>query len=282
MVTKAFRGLIPTLPMAVILAVLNPGQPLRAAEANAEAIASEERTAVEQLKSETDPTILKRRAWLDTEWNHYRDGSDNLEETLGGLWAWRLNDKADWAVRLKLPYEWHFAGDNAGDSDENGIGDIKPAVGAAYRFNESLRVGGGLELRMPTAEKDLGDDVWKLQEFGTLAWDATRWLSFTPSFEYNESLAEEDGASPQHYVELYAPATVILPRRWSVTARYEAKIDFEDDNYVTQSGKLYLSKQLEKIPAGFTLSFKKPFNTANKEFQVNFVMTYFFQSQKKL
>jgi hypothetical protein len=253
---------------------------VRAVDATAAAAPSAKQAAVERLKSDTDPTILMRRVWLETEWNSYRDGSDNVEETLGGLWAWRLTDNADWAVRLKLPYEWHFAGHDPGDSDEHGFGDIKVATGGAHRFSETLSAGGGLELRMPTAEDDLGDDVWKLQEFGTLAWDATRWLSLTPTFEYNQSVAEEDDASPQHNVELFAPATVILPHNWSVTARYEAKIDFEDDNYVTQSGKLYLSKAFQRVPISFTASIKKPFNTGNKDYQVNFMVTYFFQSKK--
>ncbi len=223
----------------VLAAVLLAGSEVRvrAVEVTTGATAPEALTAIEKLKSETDPTILKRRVWLETEWNSYRDGSDNVEETLGGLWAWRVTDNADWAVRLKLPYEWQFAGDDPGDSDDHGFGDIKVATGGAHRFSERLRAGGGLELRMPTAEDDLGDDVWKLQEFGTLAWDATHWLTLTPTFEYKHSLAEQSGASRQHYLEVYAPATFILPHKWSVTARYEAKIDFEDDNYVTQSGK---------------------------------------------
>lgn len=266
--------------LAILLALVTAAADLWAGEATGERAASGEQIASERLKSESDPTMLKRRVWLETEWNSYRDGSDNLEETLGGLWAWRLTDNADWAVRLKLPYEWHFAGDDPGDSDDNGFGDIKVATGGAYRFSERLRAGGGLELRMPTAEDGLGDDVWKLQEFGTLAWDATRWLTLTPTCEYNHSVAEQDGASRQHYLELYAPATFILPHKWSVTARYEAKIDFEDDNYVTQSGKLYVSKAFQKVPISLTVSVKKPFNNRNKDFQVNFVMTYFFQSKK--
>ncbi len=263
--------------LAILLVFVTAAADLWAGEATGERVVSGEQIASERLKSESDPTMLKRRVWLETEWNSYRDGSDNLEETLGGLWAWRLTDNADWAVRLKLPYEWHFAGDDPGDSDDNGFGDIKVATGGAYRFSETVRAGGGLELRMPTAEDGLGDDVWKLQEFGTLAWDATRWLTLTPTFEYNHSVAEQSGASRQHYLELYAPATFILPHKWSVTARYEAKIDFEDDNYVTQSGKLYVSKAFQKVPISLTASIKKPFNNRNKDFQVNFVMTYSFR-----
>ena len=239
-----------------------------------------EQVIADELKSLEDPTILKRRVRLETEWNSYRDGSDNVEETLVGLWAWPISARQDWAVRLKLPYEWHFAGNNSGDSDENGLGDIKMATGMAYRLNDAWRVGGGLELRMPTAQNDLGDNVWKLQEFGTLAWDATKWLSLTPTVEYNESLCEENDASPQHNAELFFPATFILPHRWSITTRYEAKIDFENDNYVTQSGKLYLSKSFAKIPVGLTASIKKPFNTANKDYQVNFVIDMVLASRR--
>lgn len=65
-----------------------------------------------------------------------------------------------------------------------------------------------------------------------------------------------------------------------MTARYEARINFEADNYVTQSGRLYLSKALQKVPISFTVSIKKPFNTGAKDYQVNFVVTYFVQSKK--
>lgn len=248
---------------------------LSALPVGAQTSKTDSQVAVEQLKSEQDPTILKRRVWLETEWNSYRDGSDKLEETLGALWAWRITDDLDWGVRAKFMYDWYLAGDNSAASDDHGIGDTKLAAGLAYRINPKWRVGGGLELRMPTAEGDLGDDVWKLQEFATLAWDATDWLSFTPTIEYNESICEVGDGSPQHNVELYFPATLILPRNWSITARYEAKVDFEDDNYVTQSGKVYVSKRLKKIPLSFAASYKKPFNTGNKDYQVNFVATWF-------
>ena len=230
-----------------------------------------------ELKQLSDPTILKRRAWLETEWNKYKDGTHDMEETLGGLWAWRVSTNQDWAVRLKVPYEWHIAGDAAGDSDDQGLGDIKLATGTALRLSDSWRVGGGLELRMPTAEDDLGDKDWRLQEFGAVAWDATRWLTLSPSVEYNESLAEESGGAQQHYVEAFFPATFLLPHRWSVTPKYEAKVDFKNDNYVTHSSKLSLAKQLHKLPLGFSLSIKKSFDGGDKEFQVNFVITWHFR-----
>jgi len=237
--------------------------------------------AVEQvlganLKALEDPTILFRRVWIETEWNKYRDGSNDLEETLGGSWAWRVSDRQEWAVRLKLPYDWHFAGDSTGDSNKHGLGDIKVGTATAFRLNDSWRAGGALELRMPTAEDDLGQHVWRLQESASVAWDATRWLTFSPTAEYNQSIAEKHGAAPQHYLEMYSPAIVLLPHRWLVMARYEAKVDFENDNYVTQSGKLSVEKLFENPRLGFGLSIKKPFNTGNKAFQVNFMVSYYF------
>ncbi|MBI1816975.1 MAG: hypothetical protein HYR72_18505 [Deltaproteobacteria bacterium] len=237
-----------------------------------------EQVLTEDLKALEDPTILLRRVWMETEWNKFRDGSNSLEETLGGAWAWRVSASQEWAVRLKLPYDWHLAGDSTGDSNEHGLGDIKVGTATAFRLNDAWRAGGGLELRMPTAEDDLGDDVWRLQGNASVAWDATRWLTFPPATEYNQSIAEEHGAAPQHYLEMFFPATVLLPRYWSVTPRYEAKVDFENHNYVTQSGKLSVAKQLEDPQLGFVLSIKEPFNTGNKEFQVNFSITYYFQS----
>ncbi len=238
-----------------------------------------ESTLISDLKALEDPTILSRRIWLDTEWSKYRDGSSNLDETLGVLWAWRITSHQDWALRLKLPYKWHLSGDNPGDYDRDGTGDLKLATGTAWRLNETWRAGGGVEVRLPTGKDELSENVWKVQEFGALAWDAAHWLTLSPSFEYNHSIKEEHGAAPQHYLEIYFPATFLLPDKWSVTTRYEAKVNYEDDNTWTHSAKVTLAKQLGGPPVGFGLSIKKPFNSGPKDFQVNFVMTYYFRLQ---
>jgi hypothetical protein len=267
--------------MLLVACLMAAGLPFSMRAMDTNELASADAIVTEELKAlDGDPTILKRRVWLETEWNSYRDGSDGVEETMGGVWAWRVTDDLDWAARLKLNYEWYMAPENSGESDDEGIGDTQIATGLAYRLGPKWRTGGGVELRLPTAEDNLGDDVWKLQEFAAIAWDATSWLSFSPSVEYNHSIVEESGVSPQHNIELFFPVTFILPHRWAVTARYEEKIDFEDGNYTTPSGKLILSKQFESIPIGLTASIKKPFNTQNKDFQFNFAITYFFQSKK--
>lgn len=241
------------------------------------AINANEQTIIEELKAQEDQTILKRRIWSDTEWDKYKDGSHDIEETLGALWAWRVSDNQDWAVRLKVPFKFHIAGDAAVDSDEQGLGDIKLATGTAFRLGESWRAAVGVEMRFPSAtENKLGNNVWRPQLFGTVAWDVTRKLTLSPSFEYNKSVAEEHGAAPQHFLEMFFPAIFVLPRHWSVTARYEAKVDFENNDHWIHSAKFVIGKQLERQPLGFSLSVKKPFDGGNKEFQVNFIATYYF------
>jgi hypothetical protein len=242
----------------------------------ADAPPTDEATLTEDLKSLQDPTLLKRRVWLETEWNEFRDNTRNVEETLGGLWAWKITDHQDWAVRLKVPFESHNAGDAASDEDVQGLGDIKLATGTAFRLSDTWRAGGGVEMRFPTASNDrIGDNVWQPQLFGAVAWDATPWLTFSPSAEYNQSIAEESGVRPTQFLEMYFPATFILPHHWAVTPRYEAKVNFKDDNYWTHSAKLAVSKDLTSVPLGFMLSLKKSFDSGEKKFQLNFAVTWF-------
>lgn len=240
-------------------------------------VGANEQTIMQELKALEDSTILKRRIWSDTEWNKYKDGSDDIVETLGGLWAWRVSDNQDWAVRLKVPFKFHIAGDAARDSDKQGLDDIKLATGTAFRVSESWRTAVGVEMRFPSATDDLGNNVWRLQLFGAVAWDLTRRLTMSPSFEYNKSVAEKDSAAPQHFLEMFFPATYVLPGRWAVTPRYETKVDFENNNHWTHSGKFVVSKQLELLPLGFSLSIKKSFDGGNKQFQINFITTYYFR-----
>src|SRR5262249_25058393 len=115
------------------------------------------------LKERSDPTILPRRVWLETEWNKFTDGTHVVEGTLGTLWAWRVSDNQDWAVRLKLPVKFRVGSDVPGVSDVGGLGDIKIATGTAFRLSERWRVGGGLDLQMPTGRHEITDNVWRIQ-----------------------------------------------------------------------------------------------------------------------
>jgi hypothetical protein len=230
-----------------------------------------------ELTAQEDPTILKRRAWVDAESNRFKDNGQDHEVTLGGLWAWRVSDRQDWALRLKLPYKFHNAGDAPGDSDRQGFGDIKFATGTAFRLSEAWRTAVAVEMRFPTAGDRLGNDAWQLQLMGAAAWDATRTVTLSPSFEYNKSVSEKAGAAPQQFMEVFFPATFVLPQRWAVTARYETKVDYENGDRRTDSAKFVVTKLLEQLPLGFSFSIKKPLDGGNKRHQVNFVAVYYFR-----
>ncbi len=83
------------------------------------------------------------------------------------------------------------------------------------------------------------------------------------------------GVAPEHYLELFFPATLLMQTNWAVTAAYESKINFENNNALTHSVRLQLAKRLEELPLSFSLSIKKPLN-GDKQFQINFVSTYYF------
>jgi hypothetical protein len=238
---------------------------------------ADEREVADELKAIEDPSILKRRAWVDTEWSNFKDSSNELDFTFGALWCWRISDNQDWGLRLKVPVNFHVAGNTVGDSSEQGLGDIKLAAGTAFRPAESWRTALGLEMRFPTASDHLGANAWRPQLFGVVAWDVTPTVTFSPSAEYNKSIKELRGAAPQEFLEMFFPVTVLLPGRWSVTPRYEAKIDFANDNRVTHSGKFSATKLLEDQPLALTVSLKKTFDGGEKRFQLNFVVTRYFR-----
>ena len=245
-----------------------------AATANA---GGEDREAADELRAIEDPSILKRRVWVDTEWSSFKDSSNELDFTFGGLWAWRVSQNQDWALRIKVPVNFHMAGNTPGDSNERGLGDIKLAAGTAFRFSETSRAAAGLEMRFPTATDNLGANAWRPQLFGVVAWDVTPTVTLSPSAEYNKSIKELRGSAPQEFLEMFFPVTFLLPGRWSVTPRYEVKVDFANDDRVTHSGKLSATKLLEDRPLAFTMSIKKTFDGGEKRFQINFVVTHYFR-----
>ena len=122
---------------------------------------------------------------------------------------------------------------------------------------------------MPTGRHNLSSNAWRFQEIGALGWDITPWLTFSPSFEYNESVAEEGNAQPLNFLETFFPFTIILPHKWAVTAGYENKTDFENNNYITNRAKIAITKELKSIPVSFYLQAKRDFDSGEKEFQVN-------------
>ena len=239
--------------------------------------ATDDRQIADELKSLEDPSLFKRRVWLDTEWSSFKNSSDDVSVTFGGLWAWPVSANQDWGVRIKVPLEFHRAGIAVGDSNEQGLGDLKVAAGTAFRLSDSLRTAAGLEMRFPTASDNLGANAWRPQLFGVVAWDVQPGVTFSPSAEYNKSIKELRGSAPQEFLELFFPVTFLLQRYWAVSPRYELKMDFANDNRLTHSGKLSVTKRLETQPLAFTLSIKKAFDGGEKKVQVNFVATHYFQ-----
>jgi hypothetical protein len=88
---------------------------------------------------------------------------------------------------------------------------------------------------------------------------------------------EPDIGKTSRNVSMGVPLTFILPHKWSVSVGYENKTDFENDNYVTNRAKIGIGKELESAPLSFYLQAKRDFDSGEKEFQVNFVVTYFFR-----
>jgi hypothetical protein len=105
---------------------------------------SSDQVPAADLKERNDPTILTRRVWLETEWNKFTDGTSIVEETAGTLWAWRVSENQDWAMRLKLPVKFRVGSDDPNVSDIGGFGDIKIAAGTAWRLSKTTRIGIGL------------------------------------------------------------------------------------------------------------------------------------------
>jgi hypothetical protein len=234
--------------------------------------------AADQLKALNDQTIIQSSVWLDTEWDQYKHGAEEATWTLGGLWGWRVDDRQDWAVRLKVPFVYDRSDEASGHTDIGGLGDIEVATGTAFRLSNTWRTGGGIELHTDSASNPaLGDSAWRLHSSWSIAHDVTNWLTLTPTAEYSYSIAEENDVSPQRYLELSLPVTFILPYDWSIGTRYKAKVDFENGDYWTHTLDVGVAKRLPNVPLVLSATLEKSFDGGNKKFQVNFTMTYYFE-----
>jgi len=235
-------------------------------------------TAADQLKALRDQTIVQSSTWLDTEWDHYKHGAEEVTWTLAELWAWHVRDQQDWAIRLKVPIVYNRSDEASGHAEIGGLGEIEIATGTAFRLNETWRTGGGIELHADTESNPaLGDSVWRLHFLWSVAHDVTNWLTLTPTAEYSHSIAEENNVAPQRYLELSLPVTFILPQDWSISMRYKAKVDFENGDHWTHTVDIGIAKRLPRIPFVFSATMEKDFNGGKKVFQVNFTITYYFE-----
>jgi len=234
--------------------------------------------ATSELKALRDQTIIQSRVWLDTEWDQFKHGAQEVRWTLGGLWGWHVSDGQDWAVRLKLPFVYDRSDEASGHADIGGLGDIEVATGTAFRLSNTWRTGGGIELHADSASNPtLGDSVWRLHPFWSVAHDVTNWLTLTPTAEYNHSISEEHNVAAQRYLELSLPATFILPSDWSIGTNYKAKIDFANGNRWTHTINLGVAKRLSNIPVVLGATFEKQLDGGNKKFQANLTIIYYFE-----
>jgi hypothetical protein len=261
----------------VVIIVLIAARMLPAAETSSADSATA--TADQQLKALTEQrTILQSSVWLDTEWDQFKHGAEKATWTLAGLWAWRVSDWEDWAVRLKVPLVYDRSDESSGHADIGGVGDIEVATGTAFRLSNTWRTGGGIELHTDSASNPaLGDSMWRLHSSWAVAHDVTNWLTLIPTAEYTHSIAEEHNAPPQRYLELSLPATFILPHDWSIATRYKAKVDFENGDHWTHTVDVGVAKRLSNIPVVLSATLEKQLDGGNKKFQANFTMTYYFE-----
>jgi len=234
--------------------------------------------AAEQLKQLNDQTIIGTRVLLDSEWDQFKHGAQKGTWTLAGLWGWPVSDYQDWAVRFKLPLVYHRSDEASGHTNLGGLGDIEIGTGTAFRLNDTWRTGGGIELHADTASnRALAENVWRLKPFWGIAHDLTDWLTLGFSAEYNHSIAEEHSVTPQRFLDLSLPATVILPRDWSIGAKYKATIDFENGERWTHTVNAGVAKRLSNIPVILSATLEKPLDGGPKQFQANLTILYYFE-----
>ena len=235
-------------------------------------------TAAEQLKQLNDQTIIQSRILLDTEWDQFKHGAEKARWTLGGLWGWRVSDRQDWAVRLKVPFVYDRSHEASGHADIGGLGDIEVAAGTAFRLGDRWRTGGGIELHTDTASNPaLGDSVWRLHSGWSIARDVTDWFTLAPTAEYSHSITEEHNVAPQRYLELSLPAIFILPYDWSIDAKYKANINFENGERWTHTVNAGVAKRLSNVPVVLSATLEKQLDGGNKKLQANFTIVYFFE-----
>jgi hypothetical protein len=243
----------------------------------AEPCTDSEARAAEQLKQLNDQTIIGSRIFLDTEWDHFKDGAEKVTWTLGGLWGWRVSEAQDWAVRLKLPFAYDRSDQASGHASTAGLGDVELGTGTAFRLSKTWRTAGGIELHGDTAsDPALAERVWRLKPGWGIAHDFTEWFTLNFNAEYNHSIAERHNTAPHRYLELSLPGVVILPHDWSIFAKYKTKIDFENGERWTRTISAGIAKRLSSIPVVLSATIEKPLNGGAKKFQADFTMTYYF------
>ena len=234
--------------------------------------------AAEQLKQLNDQTIIGNRVSLGPDWSQLKDGAEKATWTLSGLWGWPISDWQDLGTRFKLPFVYYRSDDASGHAEVGGVGDAEIGTGLGCRLNETWRTGGGIELHGDTAsDRALAEGVWRLKPGWGVSHDITGWLTLSPSADYNRSIVEKHDVRPQSYLELALPATLILPDKWSLSARYKATVDFKNGDRWNHTVNAGVAKRLSKFPVVFSASLEKPLSSSGKKFQVSITIVYYFE-----
>ena len=79
-------------------------------------------TTADELKQLNDPTLLVTHVSLESEWDQFKDGGKRVNWTFTGLWAWRVSDCQDWAIRFTLPFVYDRTDRGSGHPGENAPG----------------------------------------------------------------------------------------------------------------------------------------------------------------
>ena len=235
-------------------------------------------TTADQLKQLNDETIIRTHVSLDSEWDHFKDSAEKATWTLTGLWAWPVSDSQDWGIRFKLPLSY-LRTDQASDDDAiGGVGDAEIGIGTAFRLNDTWRTAVGIELHTDTASDDIfAEKVWRLKYGWGVAHDFTNWLSASFNANYNHSIAERDDVSPQRYLELSLPVTLIFPQAWSISAKFKTDLDFQNDDRWSHMVTAGIAKRLSRVPIVLSATLGKPLSGGTKEFQATVSIVYYFQ-----
>jgi hypothetical protein len=232
-----------------------------------------EASVIRDIRSkEEDATIITSRVWVENEWNNNQDDGTTNDTTIGLRLGRQIFKNHDWGVQFELPYVRNSTASPGGHLIDQGIGDLRVTVGTALALSPTVRIGGGLELRMPTGESDVSANIWRLQEFAAVAWDATHWLTLAPKLRYYHTVGHQNGAPSQNYWELYLPATFILPHHWSLATRYELKLDRVSD-HTTHSANFTIGRELPRPRLSLSASVKVPFNSLTNDYQLLFNVT---------
>ncbi|MGE5213269.1 MAG: hypothetical protein ACM3NN_06200 [Nitrospirota bacterium] len=126
------------------------------------------------------------------------------------------------------------------------------------------------------SDYSFAENVWRLKWGWGIAHDFTEWFSLTASADYNRSIAEEDNARSESFLEMTLPATFILPQHWSLSAKYRTVVDFDNGDRWVHTLTAGIAKRLSKVPVVISTALEKPLGSGGKKYEVELTVVYYF------